>query len=75
GKPVEWNMAIAGAPKECDVYCAHLMGFDPETIGYLHYLDAPPLNQIKILGDVIPPRKFTPHSKIEMQMMWKTKNK
>ncbi|MDI6820434.1 MAG: DUF362 domain-containing protein [Candidatus Hodarchaeaceae archaeon] len=54
GEPVEWNMAIAGNPIECDVFCAHKMGFDPTDVGYLHYLRAPGIDEIKVVGDEIP---------------------
>lgn len=73
GSTFEWNIATAGEPLECDAYCAHLMGFDAGEIGYLHYLNAPPLEKIKIAGDAIERRKFEPHFKIDMQMMWRNK--
>lgn len=75
GKVVEWNIAAAGPPLECDVYCAYLMGFNPKEIGYLHYLNAPSLEEIKVVGDAIERRKFEPHPKINLQMMWKHSNK
>jgi len=71
GGTFEWNVAIAGEPLECDVYSAHLMGFDPKEIGYLHYLNAPPLEEIKITGSAIERKKFVPHFKISLQMMWR----
>lgn len=72
GDALPWDMAIAGQPIECDVYCAYKMGFDPEDVGYLHYLRAPSIDSIKIIGgDEIPRKKFTPHPKIRLQMMWR----
>lgn len=71
GRTFEWNITIAGAPIECDVYCAYLMGFDPREIGYLYYLNAPRLEEIKVAGDAIQRRKFEPHFKISLQMMWR----
>ncbi|MDI6654477.1 MAG: DUF362 domain-containing protein [Candidatus Hydrothermarchaeota archaeon] len=73
GDTFVWNIAIAGEPLECDVYCAHLMGFDAREIGYLHYLNAPPLEEIKIIGSAIERKKFAPHFKISLQMMWRNK--
>lgn len=71
GEPLEWNVAIAGEPIECDVYCAHKMGFDPAGIGYLHYLKAPSVDEIKVSGEGIPAKEFKPHSKYELQLLWK----
>lgn len=73
GDTFVWNIALAGEPLECDVYCAHLMGLDPKEIGYLHYLNAPSLEEIKVAGDAIARRKFEPHPKIDLQMMWRNK--
>ncbi len=73
GDTFVWNIAIAGEPLECDVYCAHLMGFDAREIGYLHYLNAPSFEEIKVAGDAVERRKFEPHFKINMQMMWRNK--
>lgn len=73
GDAFVWNIAIAGEPLECDVYCAHLMGFDAREIGYLHYLNAPSFEEIKAAGDAVERRKFEPHFKINMQMMWRNK--
>lgn len=71
GDAFVWNIAIAGEPLECDIYCAHLMGFDAKEIGYLHYLSAPSFEEIKVAGDAVERRKFEPHFKINMQMMWR----
>jgi uncharacterized protein (DUF362 family) len=72
GEPLPWNIAIAGPPLECDVYCASKMGFDPAEVGYLHYLRAPALEEIEVIGD-IPGKRFLPHPKIELQMRWRCK--
>ena len=71
GEPLEWNIAIAGDPLECDVYCAHRMGFDPVNVGYLRHLKAPRVEKVKLFGDEIPVKKFKPHRKYEFQLMWK----
>lgn len=71
GEPVSWDMAMAGPPLECDAYCASRMGFRPRDVGYLHYLGAPEPEEVEVTGDVIPKRKFLPHPKIELQMMWR----
>lgn len=73
GEALSWDIAIAGVPLECDVYCAHKMGFDPGDVGYLHYLQAPSLDEIKVKGEHIPAKKFLPHPKIELQMKWNSK--
>lgn len=70
GELLEWNIAIAGDPLECDVYCAHRMGFDPVNVGYLRHLGAPSVEKIKLVGDEIPMKKFKPHRKYELQLMW-----
>jgi hypothetical protein len=64
-------MAIAGAPLECDVFCSYLMGFDPAGVGYLHYLNAPSLDEIEVSGSEISRKMFKPHPRIELQMKWK----
>jgi uncharacterized protein (DUF362 family) len=71
GEKVEWNIAIAGNPIECDVYCAHKMGFDPADVGYLVHLAAPRVSDIQITGDDVPKKRFKPHRKYELQLMWK----
>jgi len=71
GEPLDWNIAIAGEPSECDVFCAHKMGFDPTNIGYLHYFKAPSVDDIQVIGDEIMVKKFKPHRKFHLQSMWK----
>ena len=70
GEPLEWNIAIAGDPLECDVYCVHRMGFDPVNVGYLRRVGAPSVEKIKLVGDEIPMKNFKPHRKFELQLMW-----
>ncbi len=72
GEPVEWNIAVAGNPLECDVFCAYKMGFDPASVGYLHHLGAPSAGAIMLLGDEVPAKKFKPHRKYPLQLMWKS---
>lgn len=71
GDPIYWNMAIAGDPLECDAYCAYHMGFEPENVGYLCYLNVPRVEQIKVIGDKIPAKEFKPHFKYHLQRKWK----
>lgn len=71
GETLEWDMALAGPPIECDAYCASRMGFDPRDVGYLHYLQAPSLEDIDVVGS-IPGKAFKPHPKIRLQMMWRS---
>jgi uncharacterized protein (DUF362 family) len=70
GEAVFWDMALAGDPIECDVYTAKLMGFDPQNVGYLYYLDAPSVEDIRISRE-IPERRFTPHPKYKLQLKWR----
>ena len=71
GEPLEWNVAVAGEPSECDVFCAHKMGFDPANIGYLHHFKAQSVDDIQVIGDKIMVKKFKPHRKFHLQLMWK----
>jgi uncharacterized protein (DUF362 family) len=71
GETFEWNIAIAGKPPECDVFCTHKMGFDPTEIGYLHYLRAPSVDDIQVIDDEVKGKKFRPHRKFRLQLMWK----
>lgn len=46
GEPVEWGIAIASADAlAADCLAVHLMGFDPDRIGYLHYCHRAGLGQ------------------------------
>jgi|Deesub1362A_J573_1020465.scaffolds.fasta_scaffold00051_81 uncharacterized protein (DUF362 family) len=69
GDPVPWDMALAGDPVECDVICTKLMGFNPRKVGYLYYLKAPSSEDIEISCEIIE-KKFKPHPKYQLQLMW-----
>lgn len=79
GEAVDWRIAIASADfVAADSLAAHLMGFPPETVGYLHYCALKGLGQgdparMQIVGNVRPElvqRRFRPHSNIRSQMDW-----
>jgi len=80
GDPVDWRVALAGAdPLAVDVLTAHLMGFDPEQVGYLHYcrrlgLGMGEVGQIEMVGNVAPEkvrRSFAPSPTHERQLAWR----
>jgi uncharacterized protein (DUF362 family) len=80
GDAVDWRVALAGTdPLAVDVLTTHLMGFDPERVGYLQYcrrlgLGAGELGQIATVGNVAPDeirRSFTPHSTYRRQLKWR----
>ncbi len=79
GDPVPWRVALAGTdPLAVDGLTAHLMGFDPAGVGYLHYchllgLGTADLSQIEVVGDLRPEeavRPFRPHPTVEEQRRW-----
>jgi uncharacterized protein (DUF362 family) len=79
GDPVDWRVALAGTdPLAVDVLTAHLMGFDPERVGYLQYcarlgLGVADLGQVAVVGDAAlddARRPFAPHSAYERQLAW-----
>jgi uncharacterized protein (DUF362 family) len=79
GDPVPWRIAIAGTdPLAVDALTAHLMGFEPEGIGYLHYchrlgLGTADLEEIRTVGDLEPDaalRPFRPHPTVGEQRRW-----
>ena len=79
GDPVDWRVALAGTDAlAVDVLTAHLMGFNPQQIGYLQYcarlgLGVGDLGRIEVLGDVPLDdirRSFTPHPAYERQLEW-----
>lgn len=79
GTPVPMHLAIAGtAPVSCDAVMAHLMGFDPLSVGYLALLHErgigiARLADIEIVGEDIAPliRQFKPHSNYPYQLKWR----
>lgn len=80
GDPVDWRVALAGSdPLAVDVFTTHLMGFDPEQVGYLQYcrrlgLGMGEVGQIEVLGNVAPAevqRSFAPSPTHERQLAWR----
>ncbi len=80
GDPVDWRVALAGTDAlAVDAFTAHLMGFDPNEIGYLHYcqrlgLGVADLATITTLGNVQPEtvrRHFKPHPGYRRQLKWR----
>lgn len=79
GTPVPWQIALAGTdPLAVDGTTARLMGFDPETVGYLHYchrmgLGVMDADRIQVVGNVRPEevaRPFRPHPTFDQQRRW-----
>ena len=79
GDPVDWKVALAGTdPLALDVLTAHLMGFDPEQIGYLQYcrwlgLGVGEVERIDVVGNVAPgkiQRSFAPSPTHQRQLAW-----
>ncbi len=79
GRAVDWRVALAGSdPLAVDVLTAHLMGFDPDEVGYLHYcrrlgLGVGDPEAIEIVGNVAPEdarRPFMPHPTYRRQLAW-----
>lgn len=81
GDPVDWHVALAGTNAlAVDVFTAHLMGFDPNEIGYLHYcqrlgLGVAGFDGIATVGNVEPDavrRQFIPHPGYRRQLKWRS---
>ncbi|MBN2389404.1 MAG: DUF362 domain-containing protein [Anaerolineae bacterium] len=81
GDPVDWRMALAGTDAlAADAFTAHLMGFDPNEIGYLHYcqrlgLGVADFAGISTVGNVEPDavrRQFIPHPGYRRQLKWRS---
>jgi len=76
GTPKEWGYVIAGKNAvETDAVTAYGMGFDPESIGYLYYLNKLGYGEIKVATkypviDEIKIR-FKPHKTYNMQLQWR----
>ncbi len=79
GDPVDWHVALAGTdPLAVDVLTAHLMGFDPERVGYLQYcrrlgLGVGEMGQVEVVGNVAPEgvrRSFVPSPTHQRQLAW-----
>jgi len=81
GDRVDWHIAIAGTDGVAvDTVAAYLMGFDPQSIGYLYFcsqdgLGEGDINKIKIIGVPLEEckRTFRPHQSYQAQLGWKKK--
>ena len=79
GSPVKWGVALAGTnPVEVDALTAWLMGFEPEDVGYLFFLNKMGYGEINprninVIGED-PANfrtKFTPHRTYRSQLSWR----
>ncbi len=76
GSPVHLKTVIASAdPVKADGLAARLIGFEPEEIGYLYYLQEEKMGEYsleKLVGDDLQRlrRKFKPHGTYDIQCQW-----
>ena len=76
GTPVHLKTAIASTdPIKADGIGARVIGFNPEEIGYLHYLQKENMGEFSLtnlVGDDLNKikRKFTPHATFDIQSQW-----
>jgi uncharacterized protein (DUF362 family) len=78
GDPINWHVAVAGTDGVAvDTVTAYLMGFDPKSIGYLHFcsqdgLGQGDMNNIKIIGTPLEKcmHSFRPHQSYGAQLSW-----
>lgn len=78
GEAVDWKIAVASCDAvAADSLIADMMGFSPESVGYLYYLaqkgyGAGKISQMDILGANPDDhrRTFKPHSRYEEQKQW-----
>ncbi|MFQ6101200.1 MAG: DUF362 domain-containing protein [Anaerolineae bacterium] len=79
GDAVDWQVALAGTdPLAVDTLTTHLMGFDPQQVGYLQYchksgLGVGEMEEIEIVGDAAfdeVRRSFAPHPTYRRQLAW-----
>jgi uncharacterized protein (DUF362 family) len=80
GTPVDWRIALAGTDAVAvDWLTAHLMGFDPQQVGYLYYcrllgLGVTDLAEIDVVGNTTPEavsRSFQPSPSAGRQARWR----
>lgn len=79
GDRVDWHIAIAGTDGVAvDTLAAYLMGFDPESVGYLYFcsqdgLGEGDINNINIIGTPLEEcrQSFRPHQSYQAQLGWK----
>ncbi len=80
GTSVNWKIAIAGLNSlAVDRFTAGMMGFDPDKIGYLNYLQRDAKineSKVEILGDDWRKFKkhFKPHDTYKEQLKWRDKS-
>jgi uncharacterized protein (DUF362 family) len=83
GTAVEWFMAVTSTdPLAADCFTARLMGFDPHTVGYLHYcllghLGKGEPDEMTVIGNVAPEtlhHPFRPHDTFAQQHDWQIPN-
>jgi uncharacterized protein (DUF362 family) len=78
GNKVDWGVAIAGTDGVAvDSVAAHLMGFDPKSIGYLNFCSQDGLGRgnmdtIRVIGSTVEECRhpFKPHQSYEAQLIW-----
>jgi len=83
GDGVDWHVAIAGTDGVAvDTLAAHLMGFDPQSIGYLYFcsqdgLGEGDINNLNIVGTPLEECRhaFRPHQSYQAQLCWKETGK
>lgn len=79
GGRVDWHIAIAGTDGVAvDALAAYLMGFDPQSIGYLYFcsqdgLGQGNINNMNIVGTPLEEcrHSFRPHQSYHAQLEWK----
>ncbi len=77
GTSVDMKTAIASTdPLKADGVGARLIGFNPEDIGYLYYLQQEGMGDYSLeglVGDELSrlARDFTPHATIDIQNQWR----
>jgi uncharacterized protein (DUF362 family) len=79
GDSVDWHVAIAGTDGVAvDTLTAYLMGFDPQSIGYLYFcsqdgLGEGDINNLNIVGTPLEECRhaFRPHQSYQAQLCWK----
>jgi uncharacterized protein (DUF362 family) len=77
GTPVQMKTAIASAdPVKADGVGARLIGFEPQDIGYLNYLQEENMGEYSlenIVGDDLNSlkKKFKPHGTYDIQSQWR----
>lgn len=79
GDRVDWHVAIAGTDGVAvDTLAAYLMGFDPQSIGYLYFCSRDGLgegciNNLNIVGTPLEEcrHSFRPHQTYQAQLGWK----